>query len=242
MRSHESKLGTFIILMAIMIGMLITSSTVLLFKFLGKEKMMDRFESLGIIKNREQEKKNLEDIKEEINEIPYLRIFTAEEGTVISSLSHEEKILYYKVKKVTHLNVEEIKAVIDLMKKIDMPYDYFLCAQGNNNQSSVSTASIYDIVYPIYPDLIEEDLKNKSSAYKDIYLKALYFGYLANLNQNDFSRVFLEYNMGYYEAIEYYRRNNTYHTPNFEEDIKDISFYENIYRFYLKSKIQEGWK
>jgi hypothetical protein len=214
-----------------MIAMLITSSIVLILKFYGKEKLMYTLDSLGIIKNMKQK----EYIKEEIDEFPHLTIFSNEEKSIFSDLNHKEKILYYKIKKYSYLNSSEIKAVLDLMKELDFRYDYFISAVANKNYNSlISSQYMYSLVYDKYKELIDIYLKGNSNEYKEIYIKGLYFHYLSNIYKYDLQRLLTEYNMGYYESKEYYRRNNTFDSQFSIDCIKNIKIYRDIYRYYLK--------
>lgn len=238
MNPNQGKSGVFIILIIVTICMMITSSVVLIFKVFGKEKIIYTLESLGIIKNIVSKNEKINDIKEEIYEFPYLKIFQNEENNLINNLNQKEKIIYYRIKKVTNLNNQEIMAIIDLTKKLKFRYDYFISAANNYNYPSlISNENIYSIIYPKYANVIDTNLSGKTDEYKIMYLRGIYFHHLTNMYNYDMNRVFTEYNMGNYEAEEYYRRNGSYVTYFSSECIENIRIYEDIYRSYLKSII-----
>ena len=73
LKSSENKMGISIILTVLMVGLLITSSFILLLQFKGAEKLMYTLNSLGIIKSMDKESKEL---KEEIEEFPYICVIS----------------------------------------------------------------------------------------------------------------------------------------------------------------------
>ncbi|SHH47698.1 hypothetical protein [Tepidibacter thalassicus] len=234
MKSNDKNIGLIVVLTMLMMTMVITSSTILFLKFNGKEKLMYTLDSLGIIKNMKQKKY----LREEIEQFPYLTVFHKEEKNVFSGLDHEEKILYYKIKKYSYLNGGEIKAVIDLMKELNFRYDYFICAQSNRSYDSlISTEYMYSVIYDKYKSLIDMYLKGSSSDYKEMYIRGIYFHYLSNIYKDDLQRILIEYNMEPYDVKEYFRRNNTFSSQFYLDFVENIDMYKDIYRYYLKTII-----
>lgn len=205
---------------------------------MGKENVFSQLEKIKFIKTLVEKKQKGDELREEINNLPYLRGFSQNEINLVKNLNQEEKIIFYRIKQVTDLNEEEVKAIFDLMKTFKFRYDYFLAAYNDHSyQTFISDEYIYSVVYSKHKEAIDTQLGDKSYEYKKAYLRGLYFYDLNKIYMNDLNRLFTEYNMGNYEANEYYIRNGSYSTYFSRDCIENIKLYEGVYSYYLESII-----
>ncbi|OPJ54816.1 hypothetical protein [Alkalithermobacter paradoxus] len=232
----ENKLKVFIILNTIISMLIIASSLVLILNFHGEDSFTNLFRNFKIETRYNENHKRIEEIKEEIREIPYLSIFDESSSSYISNLSRDNKILYYKMMKMGNINHGQIQAIIDLMNDFHFRYDYFLCAILTESlHTFINESDITKIILSEYKENINTNLSNKSQEYKNTYIRGLYFNYLSQRYQSDLHRLFTEYNMGYYETVEYLRRNSTYRSEFSTNAIQNLNKYKKIYTYYLKS-------
>ena len=238
-RNNKGKTEVIVVLVIITICILITSSAVILLKSVGKENVMYSLEDLGIIKDILQNKEKTTQMKEELYEFPYLNI-NKDDSIISINLSHEEKMIYYSIKKNADLNINEARAVIDLMKKLNMRYDYFIASimSMHENNYAVANSYIYSITYPSYKNIYDTYMKDSSAEYRQIILRGVYFHYLANNYKYDDSNKFLtQFYMGQYEADLYKNRNESYNTYFSTQTIMMAPKLIDIYRYFLKSLV-----
>ncbi|MEJ8552837.1 hypothetical protein [Tepidibacter sp. Z1-5] len=229
MKSNENKMGISIVLTILMVGLLITSSFILLLQFEGTEKLMYTLNSLGIIKSMDKE------LKEEIEEFPYISIISNYDKNKIDNLKHNERLMYYKIKKHSQLKPDEIQALLDLMKESKFRYDYYISAMKTEDHLNlISYEYIYSILPDEYKQLINKNIQGKSYEYKEVYTNGIYFKYLTDTYKDDYEMIFNDYNMGYLETKEYYRRNNSFNSNFYIRCMNNIDLYKDINRYYIK--------
>ncbi|WP_099191677.1 hypothetical protein [Tepidibacter mesophilus] len=229
MKSNENKIGIYIVLSILMVGLLTTSSFVLLLQLKDSEKLMHTLNSLGIIKSMDKE------LKEEIEEFPYIMVISDLDKNKIDNLNHNERLIYYKIKKYSHLKADEIQAIIDLMKQSKFRYDYYISAMKTEDYLNlVSYEYIYSILPDEYKELINKNIQGKSYEYKEIYINGVYFDYLTDIYKEDYKMIINDYHMGYLETKEYYRRNNSFNSKFYIECMNNVDLYKDINRYYIK--------
>ncbi|WFD10119.1 hypothetical protein [Tepidibacter hydrothermalis] len=232
MKSNENKMGISIVLTIVMVGLLITSSFILLLQFEGAEKLMYTLNSLGIIKSMDKESKEL---KEEIEEFPYISVVSNSDKIIVQNLKHDQRLMYYKIKKHAHLRANEIKALMDLMEESEFRYDYYISAMKTEDYLDLIS---YEYIYSILPDeykkLINKNIQGKSYEYKEVYTNGIYFKYLTDIYKDDYEMIFNDYNMGYFETKEYYRRNNSFNSNFYIRCMNNVDLYKDINRYYIK--------
>ncbi len=229
MKSNENKMGISIVLTILMVGMLITSSFILFLQFQGTEKLLYTLNSLGIIKSMDKE------FKEEIEEFPYISVISNSDKNIVDNLEHSERLMYYKIKKHSQFKAEEIQAILDLMKESKFRYDYYISAMKTEDYLDLMS---YEYIYSILPDkykqLINKNIQGKSYEYKEVYTSGIYFDYLTDTYEENYEIIFNDYNMGYFETKEYYRRNNSLNSKFYIQCMNNIDFYKDINRYYIK--------
>ncbi|CAH2211811.1 conserved protein of unknown function [Tepidibacter aestuarii] len=229
MKSDENKMAISIILTILMVGLVTTSSFVLFLQFKDDEKLMDILNSLGIIKSMDKE------LKEEIEEFPYISVISNSDKNKIDNLDHNERLMYYKIKKHSQLEADEIQAILDLMKESTFRYDYYISAMKTEDYLNlISDEYIHSILPDEYKQLINKNTQGKSYEYKEVYTNGIYFYYLTNTYEDDYKMIFNDYNMGYFETKEYYRRNNSFNSKFYIQCMNNIDLYKDINRYYIK--------
>lgn len=230
MKSNENKIGISVILGILMVALLTTSSFILFLQFEGDEKLMYTLNSLGIIKSMDKK------FKEEIEGFPYISIISNVDKNKIDNLEHNEKVMYYKIKKHSHLKADEIQAILDLMKELELRYDYYISAMKTEDYwGLISYEYIYSILPDEYKQLINKNIQGKSHEYKEVYTNGIYFYYLTNIYKDDYKMILNDYNMGHFETKEYYRRNNSFNSKFYIQCMNNIDLYKDINRYYIKS-------
>ena len=237
--NEKGKTEIIVILIIITMGIMLTSSAVILVKTMGKENVMYSLQNLGIIRSVLEKNERAKEIDEELYEFPYLNL-KQEDSAVLKGLNHNQKMMYFKMKKSTNLNINELRAVVDLTQKLNMRYDYFVAAIMSIHEYNyeLPNSYIYSLTYASYKSTYDKYLKDQSLEYRQVILRGVYFHYLAtNYKYDDLDRFFTEFYMGKYEANQYSIRNESYVTYFSSQCKMSAGNLTEIYRYFLKSLI-----
>lgn len=233
MEEIEKKMGLIIIINIVMFALMMSASLILLLNSVGRENVINKLQSLGVMENKQEIQLQSEKLRREFVEFPHLYIFNESEGNSINRLSSDERIIFFKLKKNFKMDTQKAVAIIDLMKDYGFRYDYFISLLEQSEKMNVlQNQTIISELGPKYKAVIDEKLKNQPQIYRNVYLRGIYFDYVHKESMDYDARMFTRFAMGELESFEYFRRNQTYNTILHQNALKRALDFDEIQSLY----------
>ncbi|MCT4585287.1 MAG: hypothetical protein N4A54_10210 [Peptostreptococcaceae bacterium] len=183
MENNDNKIMMVIILNVTMFCLIMAASLNIYLNSLGKETVIGKFKDVGIMTDYEQIERQRAMIFKEVDNLPIYNPLSNKDFDALMTLGHEDRVMYYNLKKIDKFNNEEILALIDLGKNYNIDMSVFLVALSLNddslkNNDIFENDSIKELLGREYKESEYLILNQKKPDYKNLYVKGMYFNYL----------------------------------------------------------------